>query len=1070
MALMFATTRKPAILRSLAGSFRNALCFSAAGLILLSSIRLIAQITTGSILGTAYDSTGAVIPNCQITATNLNTHAIRVVSSNNAGYYIIPSLPPGPYELIAKASGFEETRTTVTVVLGNAANFDFHLNAGAVTQSVEVNALASTVELNTSSHQVDTQLATHGIENLPANGRDVFQVLQSLPNVSPFQNAPGPVSNFRTVTNSLTIGGSASGMTSYLQDGVTNIAMLTKTANFQPPIEATQEVSIVENGASAQYDEPSVVNVITKTGSNAFHGRVYDYLQNDVANAIGYFNRPKPPLRYNQFGANIGGPILKNKLFFFFDYAGLRTSTGTTLFAAVPTTQERQGDFSQDPFIIYDPTTYNEQTGAIAPFPSNKIPAGRIINFAKLFMPYFPLPTGSSIHGQNFQENVTNTSTYDSFLAKVDYDLGHNDTLYGAFETTNPAIFNPSFSTSSDFNYINDQTAKNAYLQESHILSTNLVNVAKMAYNESNIFYSLAGHKDYVSLFGLSNLNPVPSQYQPPTVSLSSHSGLGSPASPQGALQRMFEFSDDVDITHGKQYIFAGIVVDKLDFDGNWGIWNNGQYSFNGQFTSNHATHLSGGSDLADMLLGLPYSAEGGTGITIASFRQWNVIPYIQDNWRVTRNLTLNMGLRYDYYGAPADANGHSNVYDVSTNTNHPGTFHQEYLTFAPRLGFAYALSNGVAIHGGYGIYYSPIQYNQLQFLMINEPNFFLQLNTYAFANPTPVTDTFVAKPSLSAEAPFTIQLRLRTPYVQQWNLSVQKSIGSQWLATISYLGNKSTHLQIRRNPNQASLPVNPSNPGTIQSRRPYPWVGDVFQIASVAYGNYNGLMGEPTRNFASGFTISTNFLWSKSLDALNNGAETPEYGPDVQAEYGLSDFNPAEVFKASGIYQLPFGSGGRLLNHKNWFDTQVIGGWQAGGILTVQSGLPFNASANDLSDTGGFHAQRANQVCNGNRPQGQSFNHWFNTTCFVQPGVGRLGNERRDNLIGPRTTNLDMSFSKAFAIPEGTSLQFRADLFDSLNHPLPGVPDGSVTSPTYGEITNIPGARILQFSLKFVY
>jgi len=215
---------------------------------------------------------------------------------------------------------------------------------------------------------------------------------------------------------------------------------------------------------------------------------------------------------------------------------------------------------------------------------------------------------------------------------------------------------------------------------------------------------------------------------------------------------------------------------------------------------------------------------------------------------------------------------------------------------------------------------------------------------------------------------------------------------------------------------------------------------------------------------------MSINYVWSKSLDALNNGASTPEFGPNVQAEYGLSDFNPGQVFKTSGTYQLPFGPGNRLLNKRNWFDTQVIGGWQASGILTIQSGLPFNATANDLSDTGGYHSQRANRLCNGNNLHGQSLTHWFNTSCYVQPGVGQLGNEGRDDLVGPRTTNLDISFSKAFALPENTSLQFRSDLFDSLNHPLPGIPVAAVTSPSYGEITNIPGNRIFQFSLKFVY
>jgi hypothetical protein len=335
------------------------------------------------------------------------------------------------------------------------------------------------------------------------------------------------------------------------------------------------------------------------------------------------------------------------------------------------------------------------------------------------------------------------------------------------------------------------------------------------------------------------------------------------------------------------------------------------------------------------------------------------------------------------------------------------------------------------------------------------------------------VTNTFVANPALSAQAPFTIQLHMKVPYVEQLNFSVQRSLGAQWLATISYLGNLSDHLQIRQNPNQASLPTNLSNPGTIASRRPYSYVGDVFQVASIAYGNYNGLIGDLKRNFSHGMSLSTSFVWSKSLDALNNGAATPQYGPDVQAEYGQSDFNAGKVFKASGTYELPFGAGRQFLGGKNWFDNQVIGGWQASGILTVQSGVPFSITTTDLSQTGGDHSMRANQTCDGNRPQGQSFTHWFNTSCYVQPGQYQFGNEQRDNLIGPRTTNLDMSFFKAFALAESKFVQFRADLFDSLNHPLPTVTSGTtatVSSNSYGKLTTIPGNRIVQFSLKIIF
>ena len=1051
-------------------------------LLLVAGLRLYAQVTSGSVVGAVYDASGAAIANCAVSATDLATGAKREVKTNDSGFYTIPSLPPDPYRLTATAVGFEVTSSQITVALGQTSNFDFHLNPGNVSQNVEVNASASSLELETSSHQVGSLFASHNVENLPANGRDVFQTLQAATNVSPFQNAPGPISNFRTSGNSVTIGGSASGTTSYLQDGVSNFSMLTKTANLQPPIEAVQEVSIIQNGASARFDEPSVVNVITKGGTNKFHGRVYDYFQNDVLNTVGYFKVPKPPLRFNQFGANIGGPIIRDKLFFFFDYAGLRNSQGTTLYANVPTAAERQGNFSQDSFTIYDPSTYNQQTGSIRSFPGNTIPTGRISSFAQQFTAYYPLPTGSAIPNDNFQKSASNTTTYDSYLGRMDYNIRSQDTLYGAYETTNPNMLNPSISPNPIFNYINLQSAKNAYLQETHTFNPNVLNIARFGYNNSNIFYSTAGTgtTDFVTQFGLKNLNPAPSQYAPPSVALTAHSvtqfgststSIGSPTSPQGALQNLYQFADEVNLTRGKHYIYVGGDVDKLEMNGNWTIWNSGQYTFTGQYTSNHNTgKLGGGSDIADFLLGFPTSAEGGTGVTVADFRQWNVLPYIQDDWRISSRLTLNMGLRYDYYGSPDDANGHSNVYDLPTNTNHKGTFHQTYNNFAPRVGFAYQLGNNAVVHAGYGIYYSPFQYNQLQFLMINEPNFYLQLNTFPLTTLTPVTDTFVANPTLSAEAPFTISLRMKTPYVQQWNLSIQRSLGPQWIATLSYLGNKSDHLQIRQNPNQASLPANPTNPTPIQSRRPYPYVGDVYQISSIAYGNYNALEADLEHRFSNGLSFLANYIWSKSMDALNNGAEQPEYGPDVQAEYGLSDFNAGQVFKASGIYELPFGTGKAHLGTANWLNSQVIGGWQASGILTVQSGLPFNVSATDLSNTGGNHSQRGNQVCDGNRPPGQSIQHWFNTTCYVQPGIGQLGNERRDNILGPRTTNLDLSVFKSFALPEGTALQFRSDFFDSLNHPLLGIPSATVGTPTYGQITSITGARVIQLSLKFSY
>lgn len=1029
-----------------------------------------AQLTSGSIVGVVYDPSGATVANCTVTATNSGTGAVHTVTTNASGFYSFPTLAPHVYELTATAGGFAVTTSRVTLALNQTLTFDFHLNVGKASQTISVNASSSALALETGAHAVDSLLTAHSIENLPSNGRDLFQVLQAGTNVAPFQNTPGPINNFHTTNNSITIGGSASGTTSYLQDGVTNFTMLTKTANMQPSIESVQEVNVTKNGASARFDEPSVVNVITKSGTNHFHGRVYEYFRNDALSTVGYFKVPKPPLRYNQFGANIGGPVIRKKLFFFFDYAGLRQSQGTTLFDLVPTAAERQGDFHLDPAPIYDPATYNPATKTISQFAGNIIPPNRISDFAKKFLAYYPLPTPSV--KLNFQKNVNYTTTYNSYLGRADYTISSRDSISGAYESTNPALLQPTFSPNPIFTYINIQTARNAYVQETHSFASNAVNIARFGYNYSDIFYSTvgAGSENFVKSFGLENLSPAPSQYAPPAVGLAPHSGLGSPTSPQGAIQNLFEFSDELDWVHGKHNIYVGGSLTKINFDGNWTIWNSGQYIFNGQFTSDHAVHPKGGSDLADLLLGFPSRAEGGTGVTIANFRQWNVAPYLQDNWRASRKLTLNLGLRYDYYGAPDDANGKSNIYDLSTNTNHRGTFHQTYLDFAPRFGFAYSIADNMVVHGGYGIYYSPFQYNQLQFMMINPPNFKLQTNTYNISSPTPVTNTFVANPASSAQAPFTIALDMPVPYVQQWNLSLQRSIGSEWIATVSYLGNKTTHIEIRSNPNQADLPSNPSNPSPIQSRRPYAWVGDVYEVQDISYGNYNGLEAQIERRFSRGLSVLSSYVWSKAMDALSNGAEQPVFRTDVAREYGLSDFNTAQVFKLSAVYNLPIGTGRRYLGGNNWFNKQIIGGWQLSDIFTVQSGLPFNVSASDLSDTGGYHSQRANRICNGNRPANQSITHWFDTSCYVQPGVGQLGNEGRDDIIGPRTTNLDVSLFKEFPLMTDKSLQFRSDFFDVFNHPLLGVPNASTTSALNGQITNITGRRDIQLSLKVLF
>ena len=1036
-----------------------------------------AQVTSGEITGRILDPDGALISKASVQAISVATNDVRLGISDSEGIFTIPALAPGSYRLHVTAAGFQAMNANVTLSLNQTLRMDFHLKTGTASQTITVSG-NSGISLNTENHELSGLFTAQSIQNLPSSSNNLFSTLASGTNVQPYISSPNywsgsDINSFGTGGNSLDIGGSGYGKTAFLEDGVQNTSLMTLTANMQPSIAATQEVNIIRNGASARFDQPNIVNVITKSGTNSFHGVVYDNLRNDALNAIGEIDIPKSQLRYNQFGANLGGPIIHNKLFFFFDYQGQREKSGDTVLAFVPTAAERTGDFSADNFTIYDPTTYNPATGEIQPFYQNKIPANRINSFSSAFIKYLPLPTGSNVAGNNYQKTTSVTNNYNNYLVRSDYIISQDDKLWGAYETSNPKSVSPSFAEPSIFDLLNDQFAKNAYIQETHVFSPSLVNVARIGFNRSFIGNTATGvgKENYVENLGIRNLNPPSSLWLPPSVSFSSHSSPGGNSIPQDSLQNLFQYADEVDWTVGKQSIYLGAELDRFQFDGNWALTDNGGFSFNGQYTSNHKStgNYPIGTDIADFLLGYSYLNTAGIGDSASAFRQYNFMPYFEDNYHATNKLTLNLGLRYDYYESPSDKNGHSNVYDIINNTNHNGTYRQTYENFAPRAGFAYALSDNTSLHGGYGIYYTMWMYNNLQFLMANPPNYELESTTLTVNQLVPVQDAFTPTPLVNKGSLFTTQLHMATPYVQEWNLAIQHTFGENWIAEIDYIGSKYTHQEMRRAVNQASTPKDPNNPSPINTRRPYPWVGDVYQIANIGIANYNAFEAELKHRFAGGLSMTTNFVWSKSMDYSSSDKLPVEYGPNPSLDYGRSDYNQPYVYKLSGVYDLPLGMGKRYLNHNVWI-AGILGGWKVSGILSINAGFPFDVLASDLSDTGTYHMQRANEVCNGDNPHDRSFKEWFNTACYVQPGVGQLGDESRNNIQGPRNTNLDVSVFKDFPLYKESSLEFRSDFFSALNHPLPQTPNNSVTSPSNGVITSFGGARVVQFSVKIRY
>ena len=1016
-----------------------------------------AQTTLGIIVGQVHDSGGLALPDCTVDVRNVGTGATRQTSCDATGTWTMPSLAPGQYEVAIEKTGFRRLIRGVTVLADTTVSLDLPLALGSVTQQVEVSESAAALPLEKDTHELSQIVNGVALQNLPIAGRNYLSLAQLGPGAQAGTDNQegGSAAFFGTLRQSIILSGQMVGHSTFLQDGVENVSLMANSANLMSVPEAIQEVNVESIGSNAKFDRPSVVNVITKSGTNSFHGQVYDYFQNNALNASTFFATTAPKLNYNNFGGNLGGPIIRDKLFGFFDYNGQRQSSTTTQRTIVPTAAEREGQLSADGVTIYEP-------GTKTPFPGNVIPASQISSFATKYLAFFPNPTGPLVNGINYQANEASTANINQYLGRIDYNISKNDTLSGTVQEGNSPLVQENYIP--EFTAISANSGWNAYLQEIHVFSPNLVNVARIGYNRSILFATIesAGTRNWTQEFGLDNLQPAPIQQAPPTVSVSGNFTAGNPYAPDGATQNRFEYGDEVNWTRGRHSMFIGAELDRTQLGATWVIWNDGEFDFNGQYT---------GLGLADFLLGFPYQASGGIGHTAGAFREYDVDGYFQDDWKVSSKLTLNLGLRYEYYGPVNDKNGYASVYNIVTNVNTPGSWASNYLNLAPRIGFAYAVTNNTVIRGGYGIYYYPFNYNDVQWLVAKPPNFSLQVQSEGPTSLVPVEEFFSAPPVGSSLAPFTVSPRMPTSYSEQWNLNIERSIGANYIFSVAYVGNNSLHGPLRFTPNQA-VPEDPANPTPVNSRRPYPYIGEVNAVYNIDYGNYNALQTYLQRRFASGLQFQVNYTWSHALDLVDGDGPYVGNGLDPRANYGTAGFDRQQVFVANAIYDLPIGTGKPFVSHRGWFSEQVAGGWRLSAIFTTETGQPFSVDAADTANIGGTREAFASRVCNGTLPSGErNRNHWFDTSCFVQPPNGVIGDSGRNILRDPGVTALNFSAFKSFPFGEGRYVQFRADAFNALNHPyFIGPYSQNVTSSSYGSLPTAAGNRTIQFAMHVVF
>jgi hypothetical protein len=1018
-----------------------------------------AQADLGRVTGRVQDPTSAAVARAQVTATNVATHVTRTTTTNAEGIYTIPVLSAGMYDLQITAPGFGTETAQIEVTAGESMTQSFHLKLGSAATEVTVSA-GGDLQLEQQSHELRTDLDAEQLTELPNNGRNPLNVALLAPQVEspsdPSENTSSGQS-FQTTASQLNIAGALDSQTAFLQDGVENVTLYTQSANLLASVEAIQHMTVITNGADVRYRDPGVVNITTRGGANKFHGSAFDFLQNDDLNAQNYsltgVGQVKTPLRYNLFGGTFGGPLLRDRIFFFFSYGGLRNNNTAYTTTRVPTDAERVGDFSADTVTLYDPLTYTNGTNKsfVSQYGKNAIPTGRINAFANTLLTYIPhsnIPLNAGLN-VNYQIPLKSTINNDQYLGRFDWAISSKDQLYLSGGYSNSPTFTPSFMTTLYGNTY-QISATNAFIEETHVASLHMANTVRVGYNRSILLSTVlgAGSQPYYQQFGLQNLSPLPSQWTPPTVAITGYFTVGNRYAPQGSTQNRFQYADEVDYQVGRHSIMLGGEIIRTQFDGNWVIQNDGYYTFNATMTGQYVggTRKTLGMGWADVLLGFPSSAAGANGVSAGAFREWQVAGYVQDDWKLTPRLTVNAGLRYDFDNPPNDRNGKSSIYDLPSNQIVLGTWKTNYNDVSPRIGFAYSPEKNTAIHAGYGIYFASSPYNFLQFLLAHPPNFITQTLSFNQKTPTAVQNVFVANPSTTGITPQTLGLHMPDVYAEQFNLLVEHSFAGRYSLEGGYTGELGKHASVRVNANQPNVIGTGS---TVYNVRPYSYAGDVFGQYNIGFSNNNALVSKFVGHLPGGSRVLASYTWSKSMNISDGDRNTIENYNVPQDYYALAAWDRTNHLNLSVLSKLPVGRGQVFLNHVPLWLNQAIGGWEINGIYRFATGLPVSVTATNTADTGSIGTFMAQKVCDPTHGFSRSKAEWFNTACFVQPGNGVYGIGGRNSVRQPSLNQLDLGLNKTFAIDDRQRLQIRLETFNALNHPQLSLPGSVAVSST---------------------
>jgi len=1081
-------------------------------LCLVLGARAMAQTTLGNAAfnGMVTDNTGALVPGAKVSLKDVARGLSRETSSNEAGRYVFPIIPAGVYSLRVSKDGFDTYELNdVSVEVGQFATVNVELKVGHVSTVMTVSSERQ-ILLESESNTIGTVVDSERVDALPLNGRNFLQLALGAAGSTEAIGRADVASQTGHPGRSVVITGNMAAASGYLINGIAVRGGRLGELSLNLSISDIDQFKVQQSFFMPdQGPNPGLVNVTTKGGGNEYHGQVLWFLRNKQLDARNYFAPAAEDLKRNQYGFSAGGRLIKDRLWFYTHYEGLREITALSARAYTPTRAMFGGDLREVEEIIYDPNTFSADTNRRQPFPNQTIPTNRINPVATKLLAYY-LP-GSTLaqRPQNLFGNPRNTLDDDQYSVRLDYAISQNQTVFGQWMWQDSPAIQGSLQPYAGAFYPNQTQL--GMVQHTWTVSPALVNTVRLGVSRNVALFSNEGVQLGPILETEIGIRNTLDKRGISGVGFTEYGGFGRSSGDLGNIDNNYQLDEGVNWLRGKHnFQFGNSLRYRRTWQQNANAGAVGSVGFQRTFTAQLAPDALGrlapqrtnnGNSFADFLLGNPTTGSF-RGLPMLPYRFLQSMPYFQDSWKATRTLTLNYGVSYFFAQVPnpqGSARQLPHGFDESTGLLtfaalgqvDPKLLSRDANNWTPRLGFAWQphFLPRTVIRAGAGIYYSDTRLIELQFGMVGPPfndsvdlvqnqfdpraAYTLGQNVFPATPQVPLNNEYASR--LQGAAPFLINQHGRDPYMQQWNLSIQHSLASDNLVELAYLGSSSHALQNRYDFNQCRVG---SDLRCDPARRPWQRYTSLLRADFNGNSSYHALLAKWQHRSRGGLNLNFEYTLSKAInDSWEGSASTNAQITDCRAcDKGPAAFDQRHRVTVGAVYDLPAGQGRRFGGRIHPAVDALVGGWTVSALASLQTGSPFDLSV--PATTGSpFVTHLPNRVCDGRDDSlaGNLRNNgglYFNRSCFQAPLTGFFGNTGRNVQFGPGFQNWDVGIHKNFRIParEGMQLQFRAEAFNTFNHAQFGNPNGNVASPQYGLVTTARAPRRIQFALKFLF